>query len=388
MPSNSATRRKPVANSAPAATPLNLSLNHPPLVPEVFDPEYREAINQVLARETPSEILGSHRWKGTDSDRQMGARFVARRLGAEPSYERVILTNGTQSALVMLFSGLVGPGAVLLTEDLTYPPLHTFAKQYGFRLHGVPMDKDGLLPEAFAELCRSERPQALYAMSSHQNPTTAIMPLERRQAIVDIARQHGVAIIEDDIYSLLSPDMPPPLSALAPEISWYVLGVAKSIAAGMKIAYVVAPSAQMAASRFWPGVRGTHWMSAPISAAVMSRLIENGGAARIIAAVSAETRARHELVTQHLAGIRFATKPTALHVWFELPAGMSRQRLAERCLEAGLIVGTSDQYVVGSRPVPEAVRIGIGNPKSRGELAGALRALAAVYGEPTGDRLV
>jgi DNA-binding transcriptional MocR family regulator len=67
---------------------------------------------------------------------------------------------------------------------------------------------------------------------------------------------------------------------------------------------------------------------------------------------------------------------------------MSRQRLAERCLEAGLIVGTSDQYVVGSRPVPEAVRIGIGNPKSRGEIAGALRALAAVYGEPTGDRLV
>jgi hypothetical protein len=43
--------------------------------------------------------------------------------------------------------------------------------------------------------------------------------------------------------------------------------------------------------------------------------------------------------------------------------------------------------VVGSRPVPEAVRIGIGNPKSRGELARALRALAAVYGEPTGDRL-
>jgi DNA-binding transcriptional MocR family regulator len=385
MPSNTATRRTPIPNAAPPATPLELGRNHPPLVPDVFDPEYRAAVDQVLASETPSEILGTHRWKGTDGDRQMGAHFVARRLGAEPSFERVILTNGTQSALVMLFSGLVGSGGVLLTEDLTYPPLHTFAKQYGFRLRGVPMDKDGLLPDAFAELCRSERPAALYAMSSHQNPTTAIMPLGRRRAIVDIAHRHGVAIVEDDIYSLLSPDMPPPLSALAPEISWYVLGVAKSIAAGMKIAYVVAPSAEMAASRFWPGVRGTHWMAAPISAAIMSRLIENGGAGRIITAVGAETRARQELVERHLGGIRVATTPTALHLWFELPAGMSRQRLADCCLEAGLSIGTSDQYVVGNRPVPEAVRVGIGNPKTRDELEGALRAFAAIYGELSSD---
>lgn len=120
-----------------------------------------------------------------------------------------------------------------------------------------------MLPDAFEAVCREHRPAALYAQPTMHNPTTAIMSIERRKAIAGIARKHGVAIFEDDIYSLLPTDLPPPLSAYAPELSWYVLGTAKSMAPVFKVAYVVAPSAEAARTRFWPGDRATYWMCAP-----------------------------------------------------------------------------------------------------------------------------
>jgi DNA-binding transcriptional MocR family regulator len=358
---------------------IDLGRNHPPMVAEVFDREYLAAQQEVLAALPPSAIAGHHRWQGTERDRVAGAAFAARRLGEGLDWRRVVVTNGTQSGILMLFAGLVGRGGTLVAEDLTYPPLLTFARHLGFRIVGAPIDDHGLMPDALEAICRAERPQALYTVPTHQNPTTSIMPLARRREIAGIARAHKLAIIEDDIYSLLTPDAPPPLSALAPELSWYVLGTAKSIAAGMKIAYVVAPTAEGAAQRFWPGVRGTHWMSTPMSAAIMTALIENGGAARIIDAVAEEARARQVFARGALGNIAVTTAREALHLWFPLPAGMSRSALAERTRANGLIIGTSDQFVADRMPAPEAVRIGIGNPATRAELGEALGRFSAAY---------
>jgi DNA-binding transcriptional MocR family regulator len=359
--------------------PIDLGRNHPPMVADVFDREYLAAQQEVLAALPPSAIAGHHRWQGTERDRVGGATFTARRLGSAPDWRRVVVTNGTQSGLLMLFAGIVGRGGTLVTEDLTYPPLLTFARHFGFRIVGAPIDDQGLVPDALEAIVKAERPQALYAVPTHQNPTTSIMPLARRREIARIARAHGLAIIEDDIYSLLTPDGPPPLSALAPELSWYVLGTAKSIAAGMKIAYVVAPSVEGAAQRFWPGVRGTHWMATPMSAAIMTALIENGGAGRIIEAVGEEARARQVFSRQALGNIAVTTAREALHLWFPLPAGLPRAALAERARANGLVIGTSDQYVADGKKAPEAVRIGIGNPRTRAELGDALGRFTAAY---------
>lgn len=353
--------------------------NHPPMVAEVFDREYLEAQREAFAANPPSSVVRSHRWMGTLADRTAGAGFVARRLGNTPDPDRVVVSNGTQSSLMMLFSGLVGKGGVLLTEAMTYPPLLTFAQHLGFRIVGAPIDEFGLVPDALRRIIETEKPSALYAVPTYQNPTTSIMPAERREEIAAIARQYNVAIIEDDIYSLMTPDLPPPLSSYAPELSWYVLGTAKSLAAGLKVAYVVAPSAAAAEKYFWPGVRGTHWMTPPVGAAVVTTLVGNGGADRIIGAVADEVRARQALAQEMLADIPYVTKPEALHVWFDLPAGMTRHALVALAEENGVVIGGSDQYMAEGRGAPEAVRMGIGNPKSRDKLATALDRFLRAY---------
>ncbi|MDQ0475435.1 aminotransferase-like domain-containing protein [Labrys wisconsinensis] len=365
----------------PQSAMIDMSRTHPPLVPATFDPEYRAALAEALSLSTPSEIVGAHRWMGTEADRTAGASFTARRLGAAPDPGRVVVTNGTQSAFTMLLGGLVGQGSVLAVESLTYPPILVMAERLGFEPRGVAMDGEGILPDALAALCRDRRPKALYLLSTLQNPTTATMSLERRQAVIEVARRYDLQIIEDDIYSLLPERTPPPLAALAPERTWYILGVAKSIAAGMKIAYLVAPSPAEAERQFWPGVRATFWMAAPISAATSTRLIERGGDQRIIDAVRTEMRQRHHIVRPILDGLDVVTADGALHLWVRLPRGSSASGLAALVRRRGVIIGTAAPYALPGEQAPEAVRIGIGHARSHQELEAAMRAVAASHAD-------
>lgn len=362
---------------------IEMSRTHPPLVPDVFDPEYRAALADVMARFTPSEMVGAHRWMGTETDRIAGGAFTAGRLGAVPEPGRVVVTNGTQSAFAMLFGGLVGRGGALAVESLTYPPVLVLAERLGFRPLPVAMDGEGMLPDALDALCRRDRPKAVYVLSTLQNPTTATMSLDRRRAIVDVCRRHDVEIVEDDVYSLLPETRLPPLSALAPERGWYMLGVAKCLAAGMKLAYVVAPSAARAEALFWPGVRATFWMAAPISAAVGTRLIESGAAARIIDAVRAEMRERHRIILSDVADLGGITADGALHIWMTLPAGVSADSFAQRIRQAGVNIATAAPYAPPGETAPQAIRIGIGHARSRDELVEAFRRISGCF---RGDR--
>lgn len=359
--------------------PIALKLNPPPPIPHVFDPIIKSAAANVLDRESPSDIIGHHRWCGTEADRHAGAKFCAERLGYRAEEDRLVLTNSTQSSLSMLIPGIVGAGEVLAVEELTYPPMKVFAARCGVRLVPVALDADGIDPDAFRQVCAKLQPKALYALSTLQNPTTITMPLRRRREIVDVARKFGVAIIEDDIYSLIPKRAPPPLSALAPDISWYLLGLAKSVAPGMKVAYVVSPSKETAAKLFWPGVRATYWMTSPLSAALATELIEAALITKILNAVRHETLERLVLVHNYLADVDHRVGEGGLHVWIPTPKGVTSLRLATELEEKGVLVSASHGFVVGEREPPSAIRIGIGNPPTGDTLSVALEVLADVY---------
>ncbi|MGW3954863.1 aminotransferase-like domain-containing protein [Streptomyces sp. NPDC004752] len=360
-------------------SPVFMSGNLPPDVPEVFDARYGAALEAEFARRSPTRLIGAHQYRGSDRDRAAGAAFTGQRLGTTPAPERVVVANGTQSILTHLLSRLVPRGGVLAVEDLTYPTIRTFVSALGIDLAPVSMDGEGIDPDAFEHICRTRRPAALYTMPTLQNPTTVTMSVERRRAIADVCRRHGVSVIEDDIYSLLPTNAPLPLSAYLPELSWYVLGTAKSIAAGLKVAYVVAPDEESAKARFWPGVRSTYWMVAPINGAVASRLVEDGGATAIIDAVRDETRARHELVAAALPGIDYRTSPETLHVWVPVPAGRTAEDIAAAALAAGASIGTSGTFYVGADSAPEAVRFGVGAPPDRAALERGLTAIRHAF---------
>ena len=378
--SDATAARTPGANpDSDANRTINLSRNLPPQAYGVFDTRFKEAVAQVLSAQTPTQVVGRHRFLGTEQDRDMGAGFVGRRFSRRPNAERVVLTNGTQSALNLLFARLVAPGGTLAVETCTYAAMKPMAVRLGIDLLGLAMDEAGILPDSFEAACRRRAPKALYTMPTCQNPTTVTMPLERRREIVAIAERHGVAIVEDDVYSLLPDNPPPAMSSLAPDICWHVLGLAKSVAAGLKVAYVVVPGAESARRMFWPGSQSTFWMAAPISAAVTSRLIASGGIDDVIAAVRNEVSARQHLLHEVLQGIPFGTSQGCLHVWIPLPGGTDGAAFSLTAQREGLTLGDGEKFHVGPDAPPAAIRIGLGSEERRDDLAAGLDRFRALW---------
>ncbi|WP_164891568.1 PLP-dependent aminotransferase family protein [Mesorhizobium sp. M5C.F.Ca.IN.020.32.2.1] len=336
-------------------------------------------MRRLLEAREPMDWIGVHQFLGFPEDRAAGAQFVTRRLSAAPDPERVVLSHSTQAILTVLCGSLVGANGVLAVEELTYPTMAKFAKQMGFNLVGIKLDEEGIVPEAFERVCEEHKPRALYTLPTLQNPTTAMMGLERRKEIVAIALKHGVAILEDDIYSLLPEDVPAPLAELAPDITYYMLGTAKSIGAGLKAAYLVTPKTTDPARLFWPGSSMTYWMIAPANAGVATELVHNGGADRIIAAVREETRARQNMVAETLKGTSFQTTPECLHVWMEAPSNRELLEFVGDCKRRGADVGPASSFLLAGGSAPHRIRFGTGKARERSDLQRGLDAIAAAY---------
>ncbi|MBK1840313.1 PLP-dependent aminotransferase family protein [Azospirillum sp. YIM B02556] len=367
---------QPPARST-ARCSADLSMNLPP---DIDDPELLARMRAGLAEvgQDLVDLLRYQEFGGAEQDRQAGVDWLALR-GLPVRAERLLVCAGTHSALHAVLGALAKPGDRICAEDLTYPGLRGLAAQLGLEVVGLPMDQDGILPDAFAEVCRTRPPKALYCNPTLQNPTTVTLSAERRQALVNIARQYGVAIVEDDAYGALPVGGPVPMAALAPDLVFYIGGLAKVLGAGLRVAYLVVPEARHVwqLSAF---LRATTVMASPLTVALATRWIGDGTAQAILAAIRAESTLRQTIARGTLPGPAPRSRPEAFHYWLPLPAGWSRSSFAATLRGAKLGIVVSDAFSVNS-PAPEAVRLCLGGC-DRDETRGALDMIAHTLSRP------
>ena len=356
----------------------DLGMNLPP---HIRDPKLDERLRagiDAVAAEGQDLFLAYQDPAGAEADRQAAGRWLAPRLpGLAP--ERIVVCPGTQGAMVAALNLLARPGDTVCTEALTYPGFLALAAHLGLRIVPVAMDADGLDPDSFAAVCETARPKMLYCTPTFHNPTTATLPPARRARIVEIARRHGVAILEDDVYGALPEAPVPPLAALAPDIVYYMAGLAKCLSPALRIAYLVPPDAR-AAMRAAGAVRAFSGMASPVTAAIATRWIEDGTADTLLRALRAETMARQQIAARLLPQAK--THPCCFHAWLVLPKGWTAGALTGRARLAGIGLVTADAFAVGS--APEAARIALGVARDREALARGLDILAGLLAQPPG----
>ena len=376
--SGSFVRGVPAAETpAPAADAFDLSMNVPPQPPGLGD-RVAEGLAALLAGPEGGASLGYQPSGGTVRDRAAAAGWLGRRLGAVAE-DRVVVAAGAQSALFALLDLLLDRGDTLACAGLTYPGVRAIAAHLGLRLAGLAQDADGLDPDAFAGLCRTSPPKALYLVPTIASPTTATLPPERRQAIVATARQHGVAVVEDDAYGALAESAPPPLAALAPEIAWHVASLSKCATPALRVAYVAAPDAR-AALPLTAGLRAISLMASPLTAGLATRWIGDGTLGELTAAIRAENRARQRLAAAMLPAGAVAAHPDGNHLWLALPEGWSAIAFTGAARESGLLVVPADAFdVMGDAAgAPRAVRLSLGGVPDRAGLERALLRLSGL----------
>jgi 2-aminoadipate transaminase len=171
-------------------------------------------------------------------------------VGCGASPEDVVVTVGGQQALDLVARIFLDPGDVVLAEGPTYVgALGVFQAAQAQVVH-VPMDDDGILPEALeqaiAEVARSgRRAKFLYTIPTFQNPAGVTLTEERRERVLDICERAGLLVVEDDPYGQLSfdGDAPAPLRARRRDGVFYLSTFSKTFAPGMRVGWILAPHA-------------------------------------------------------------------------------------------------------------------------------------------------
>ncbi len=174
------------------------------------------------------------------------ARFLTDAYQLQVDPELLFTTNGNSQGLDMVCTVFARPGDVVIIEEPSYFLAHGIFRDHGLRIVGVPVDEGGLslqlLSQTLDELEREGNPaRLLYTIPAFQNPTGVTLTQNRREALVEMARQRNVLIVADEVYHLLSYEtdpLPPAMSAWVESGPVISLGTfSKILAPGLRLGW-------------------------------------------------------------------------------------------------------------------------------------------------------
>lgn len=354
---------------------IDLDLNFPM---DEGTPDLGAALAALSTSGDLSALLRYQPTAGLPHHRRAGVDWVSR-LGVSADVEHLVITTGGQHAIHTALLSQGSAEGFLAVESFTYPGLLNTARLLGRRLMAVPMDAQGMLPEALAAACRQHTVAGLYLMPTIQNPTNAAMSEERRRQIAHLARERDLFIIEDEVYAPLKERHGTPLQALAPERTYYLTNLSKVVAPGLRVGYLVVPPARR--RHVEAAMAASVWMTPPLMGEIAARWIGDGTARQAMQAKRAAAVRRLATVTRALGGQRLGTQDGSLHAWLTLPAPWPAEAFAAEAMARGVAVVPSGSFCPNPQPPLEAVRICFGAPPGDAEVAQGVEILAQLAAE-------
>ena len=308
---------------------------------------FAEAAAIALARHGPA--LARYNLGGSPQGHLPLREFVAEALGrrahmpTDPS--EVLLTSGSLQALDLVCAALVAPGDAVVVEEATYAGTLSRLAALGADVHGVALDSGGIrvdhLEEILASRCaRGRRPKFIYTIPTVQNPTGTVMPVERRQQLLDTARRHGVAIFEDDCYADLVFDgsRPPTIRSLDADGGQVVYcgSFSKTLAPALRLGYIVAD---------WPLMSRLLALKTDAGSGALEQIVVAEYAAayfddhvdQLTTVLRSKCEALCAALTEHLGEVASFEPPRGgIFVWAALPEGIDTADLVAPAAAAGV----------------------------------------------------
>ncbi len=330
----------------------------------------------ALAQDIPDAALASFRPRFALGGFIEAMATWLRECGVTADQSRIVPTSGATSAMCVALMTAASPGDLVVTEMLGHHSLSTLMRALALQLGGLPLDGEGIIPDAFDRACREGPVKALYTMPAGLGATTATMGPERRAAICEIARRHDVLILENDAWGPIEPGRAPPLVALAPERVFYFTGLSKCLVPALRLGALVAPArfAEAAAARHL----ASSWMAPAILAEIGARWLRDGTAGHLLDWQRQALARRNLIAAKTLADLDFAANPRGFHVWLR---HRDPQTFVEKARSAGVAVASGGSFAVDlGQEAPLGIRICLGGP-SEDELRRALGIIASLAHE-------
>ncbi|PUZ22130.1 Aminotransferase class I and II [Chitinophaga costaii] len=287
----------------------------------------------------------------------------------------MIALPSANSSLFCILSCFQSYAPGIAVEEVTFPGFRMIASHYGYPLAPIACDQEGMIPEALQACLQKGVCKMVYLQPTVQNPTGAVMSLERRQQIAEIVASFpGVYLLEDDAYRFLHPDPPPTFLQLLPARTIHVYGLSKPFNPFLKSAYIVYPKDTLA------GIEKVVQISTSSPCALFHNfglhLMQGDELKTIIREKQREGLRWHQRVAEALYNLEYTLFPGSFHIWLYLGETITGSQLSAYLATQGIALPPGTDFSVTG--ADHHTRIALGAEWANAALMPALEQIAAI----------
>jgi 2-aminoadipate transaminase len=267
-------------------------------------------------------------------------RWIAERHQVDET--QVLVTNGSMQADAFLFETLVAPGDAVIVERPTYDRTLLSLRERGADVRPVELEPDGIDVDGVSRLLADGlEPTLAHIIPNFQNPAGYTLSREKREALLAVARDHGITIFEDDPYVAIrfaGDPLPTMLSMDRDDRVVYASSFSKTVCPGIRVGYLVGPAELIA--RIQTRATNTYISPNMVAQAIVYEFCTSGALERSIdtvrAALADRVGALVSALERELPEARFVAPEGGYFMWVTLPEGTDVDALFVAAQERGV----------------------------------------------------
>ncbi len=311
-------------------------------------------------------------------------KYLAHKMTVEgiPSTEdNIIITNGSQQGMDLLSKLFLNPGDAVIVEEPGYVGgLGAIYNYQGDRMP-IPMDKDGIQVDILALKLRKLKmegrsPKFAYLVPNFQNPTGISMSLERRQQMLQLAKEYNFIILEDNPYGEIRFEGEPIQSMKSMDTEdrvIYLGSFSKTFIPGIRVGWIVANEGVI--QKLACAKQATDLCSNSLGQRMAYRFASSGYIDTHVSSLTARYKEKCDLMLSCMdkhfpEGVTWTRPEGGFFIWVTLPEGMNARDLLYKAIErrvafvdgAGFFVngnGKNTARFAFSEACPDKIRRGI-----------------------------
>jgi DNA-binding transcriptional MocR family regulator len=322
---------------------------HPALVPhEELADCARSIVRASAAFKHAAPILGLQVLREALID----GPFKAASIKVAP--DEVLITGGAQQGLNVLARALLCPGDVVLCESPTWHGAFRAFRSAGAQVIGVPIDREGIDPDALEDALLRHRPKFVYLIPSFQCPTGRLLGLARRRRVIATCARLHTPIVESHVYGDIAFGQAIPTLKHLDEAGIVIHqgSASKTMSADLRLGWLVAPKPAMALLS--PAKASLDLATPTLNQAVLARFLASGAYARHLPRLRLQLQQRRDALTRALAvhcpELRYAMPQGGLYLWAQLPKPMRSHEVEAVAAVAGVTIRGGDAFLAEGGP--------------------------------------
>jgi len=317
----------------------------------MFDVKGIQEASEKILIDSPGSALQYGATEGYPALREELALFMKSKGIQDVDASGLIVTTGSQQALDLIGKTLLDEGDTALVEAPTFLATIQCFKLYGPKVLGVPIDENGVRVDLLEEMIQTHRPKLIYLVPTFGNPSGAMLSLERRKKVLELAVKYQTVVIEDDPYGDLYFDgeLAPSLLSLTHLVpgsrDWLVYcgSLSKVLSPGLRVGWMVAPAALLQRATMCKQFSDAH--TSTFAQATAAQYLKSGRMPQTLAHVrgvyAERAKAMGAALRNHFGGDLAFTQPQGgLFFWAKLTGaqggGVDGSVFAKQAIQKGV----------------------------------------------------